>query len=88
MQSVFETLTSALFHVNKIASIDELRGGPRRYVHDENHQRIKLKRKGRSPVEYRTQALGHWFLTVQLLGGQFGRPQPRARHAEARRSAD
>ncbi|WP_156136120.1 IS3 family transposase, partial [Delftia sp. ZNC0008] len=29
----------------------------RRYIHYYNHQRIKLKLKGLSPVQYRTQAL-------------------------------
>ncbi|HVI53684.1 MAG TPA: IS3 family transposase, partial [Luteibacter sp.] len=32
--------------------------GIRRYIHYYNHDRIKLKLKGLSPVQYRTQASG------------------------------
>ncbi|KAA9167129.1 IS3 family transposase, partial [Delftia sp. BR1] len=39
------------------ASVQELQRGLRRYIHYYNHQRIKLKLKGLSPVQYRTQAL-------------------------------
>jgi putative transposase len=58
MESFFGTLKSEFFHLNKFASVEELRSGLRRYIHYYNHQRIKLKLKGLSPVQYRTQALG------------------------------
>lgn len=56
MESFFGTLKSEFFHLNKFASVDELQAGLRDYIHYYNHQRIKLKLKGLSPVEYRTQA--------------------------------
>lgn len=58
MESFFGTLKSEFFYLNKFTSIDELRGGLRRYIRYYNHERIKLKLKGLSPVQYRTQALG------------------------------
>ncbi|KAA9179054.1 IS3 family transposase, partial [Delftia sp. BR1] len=53
----FGTLKSEFFYLNKFASVQELQRGLRRYIHYYNHQRIKLKLKGLSPVQYRTQAL-------------------------------
>ena len=58
MESFFGTLKSEFFYLNKFANLDELQAGLRRYIHYYNHQRIKLKLKGLSPVQYRTQALG------------------------------
>ena len=40
-------------YLNKFANIEQLQHGLHRY----NHHRIKLKLKGLSPVQYRTQAL-------------------------------
>ncbi len=57
MESFFGTLKSEFFYLNKFANVDELHAGLRRYIHYYNHQRIKLKLKGLSPVLYRTQAL-------------------------------
>ena len=57
MESFFGTLKSEFFYLNKFASVQELQRGLRRYIHYYNHQRIKLKLKGLSPVQYRTQAL-------------------------------
>lgn len=59
MESFFGTLKSEFFYLNKFTSIDELRQGIRRYIRYYNHARIKAKLKGLSPVQYRTQALGH-----------------------------
>lgn len=59
MESFFGTLKSEFFYLNKFASIEELRAGLRRYIHYYNHERIKLKLKGLSPVQYRSQALTH-----------------------------
>ncbi len=57
MESFFGTLKSEFFHLKRFASIDELQAGIRQYIHYYNHERIKLKLKGLSPVMYRTQAL-------------------------------
>ena len=58
MESFFGTLKSELFHLNRFASVAELKDGLRRYIHYYNHERIKLKLNGLSPVEYRLQASG------------------------------
>ena len=57
MESFFGTLKSEFFYLNKFANIDELRAGLRSYIHYYNHQRLKLKLNGLSPVQYRIQAL-------------------------------
>jgi putative transposase len=57
MESFFATLKTEFFYLNKFSSIDELRGGLKKYIHYYNHDRIKLKLKGLSPVQYRTQPL-------------------------------
>ena len=56
MESFFGTLKSEFFYLHKFANIDDLQVGLRRYIRYYNHQRIKLKLKGLSPVQYRTQA--------------------------------
>lgn len=55
MESFFATLKSEFFHPNRFQNLDELRKGIQGYVHYYNHERIKLKLKGLSPVQYRTQ---------------------------------
>ncbi|RWX26807.1 IS3 family transposase, partial [Rhizobium leguminosarum] len=57
MESFFATLKSELFHPNRFVSIKSLKDGIDDYIHYYNHQRIKLKLKGLSPVQYRTQPL-------------------------------
>ena len=57
MESFFGTLKSEFFYLNEFASIEQLQHGLHRYIHYYNHHRIKLKLKGLSPVQYRTQAL-------------------------------
>lgn len=57
MESFFGTLKSEFFYLNKFADIEDLKTGLRRYIHYYNHQRIKLKLNGLSPVQYRTQAM-------------------------------
>lgn len=57
MESFFGTLKSEFFYLNRFASIDELQAGLKRYIRYYNHERIKLKLKGLSPVQYRTQPL-------------------------------
>lgn len=55
MESFFGTLKSEFFYLNKFASIEQLQHGLRSYIHYYNHDRIKTKLKGLSPVQYRTQ---------------------------------
>ena len=55
MESFFGTLKAEFYHLNQFRDLDELRVGLRRYIHYYNHDRIKLKLGGLSPVEYRTQ---------------------------------
>jgi putative transposase len=57
MESFFAVLKSEFFYLNKFESVDELRSGLADYIYYYNHDRIKLKLKGLSPVQYRTQAL-------------------------------
>lgn len=54
MESFFGTLKSEFYHLNKFRDLDELQAGLKRYIHYYNHDRIKLKLGGLSPVEYRT----------------------------------
>ena len=58
MESFFGTLKSEFFNLTRIDTIDQLKEGIRRYIHYYNHDRIKLKLKGLSPVEYRAEAFG------------------------------
>jgi putative transposase len=57
MESFFGVLKSEFFYLNKFNSVDALRDGLSDYIHYYNHDRIKLKLKGLSPVQYRTQPL-------------------------------
>ncbi|TWI39936.1 putative transposase [Pseudoduganella flava] len=57
MESFFGVLKSEFFYLNKFDSVDTLRAGLVDYIHYYNHERIKLKLKGLSPVHYRTQPL-------------------------------
>ena len=53
MESFFGTLKSEFFHLNKFSSLEELETGIDDYIRYYNHDRIKLKLKGLSPVDYR-----------------------------------
>lgn len=55
MESFFGTLKSEFFHLNKFTSIEQLQAGLADYIHYYNHDRIKMKLGGLSPVQYRTQ---------------------------------
>lgn len=57
MESFFGTLKSEFFYLNRFDCIEQLQVGIRQYIHYYNHDRIKLKLKGLSPVQYRTQSL-------------------------------
>ena len=57
MESFFAVLKTEFFYLNKFTSVEELQRGIKKYIHYYNHDRIKLKLKGLSPVQYRTQFL-------------------------------
>ncbi len=56
----FELVNSMLkcFKQQRFTCVEQLRKTLERYIHYYNHERIKLKLKGLSPVQYRTQSLG------------------------------
>ena len=55
MESFFGTLKSEFFYLNRFESVDELKAGLDKYIRYYNHDRIKLKLNGLSPVKYRAQ---------------------------------
>jgi putative transposase len=57
MESFFGTLKAEFFYLNEFDSVEQLQAGLRQYIHYYNHERIRLKLKGLSPVQYRTQPL-------------------------------
>lgn len=57
MESFFAVLKTEFFYLNKFANIEELEVGISDYIHYYNHDRIKLKLGGLSPVQFRTQRL-------------------------------
>ena len=58
MENFFGTLKSECFYLREFRSVSALRKAVEDYIHYYNNERISLKLKGLSPVEYRTQALG------------------------------
>lgn len=56
-ESFFGTLKSELYHLQKWQSVEQLEKAIDKYIYYYNHERIKLKLKGLSPVQYRTQAI-------------------------------
>jgi putative transposase len=56
MESFFATLKSELFYLQKFTSYQALEQAIIEYLDYYNNDRIKLKLKGLSPVQYRTQA--------------------------------
>ncbi|UAY94532.1 IS3 family transposase [Dickeya dadantii] len=57
IENFFGTLKSECFYPGQFCSIEELKQAIQDYIHYYNNERISLKLKGLSPVEYRTQAL-------------------------------
>ena len=57
MESFFATLKSEFFYLNHFENVESLRSGVETYISYYNNDRIKLKLKGLSPVQYRTQPL-------------------------------
>ncbi|MGU7776413.1 IS3 family transposase [Burkholderia sp. MR1-5-21] len=58
MESFFGTLKSECYKGHRFTCVEHLRDTLDHYIHYYNHERIKLKLKGLSPVQYRTQPLG------------------------------
>jgi transposase InsO family protein len=56
MESFFGVLKSELYHLNKFTSFEHLEAELAKYIHYYNHDRIKMKLGGMSPVQYRTWA--------------------------------
>jgi putative transposase len=59
MESFFGTLKSEFFYLNKFRNLDELQAGIKEYIHYYNHDRIKLRLRGLSPVQYRMKYKQH-----------------------------
>ncbi len=57
MESFFATLKSELFYPGDFQTVESLNEAIEDYIDYYNHRRIKLKLKGLSPVQYRTQPL-------------------------------
>lgn len=57
MESFFGILKSECFYGEEFNSIEELEQTVNEYIHYYNHERIKVKLKGLSPVQYRNQSL-------------------------------
>lgn len=55
MESFFAVLKTEFFYLNKFTSVEQLERGIKEYIHYYNNDRIKLKLKGLSPVQYRNQ---------------------------------
>lgn len=59
MESFFGTLKSEFFYLKKFLSIGELQAGLKDYIRYYNNDRIKLRLRGLSPVEYRKKYKHH-----------------------------
>jgi len=57
MESFFAVLKSEFYHLNKFSSVEQLVSGLKQYINYYNHDRIKIKLNGLSPVQYRAQAV-------------------------------
>jgi putative transposase len=60
MESFFGTLKSEFFYLKRFENVEELNAGLDDYISYYNHDRIKSKLGGLSPVEFRTQSVGIW----------------------------
>jgi putative transposase len=57
IENFFGLLKTEFFHGHRFADVETFITKLKAYIHYYNHERIKVKLKGLSPVEYRTQAL-------------------------------
>ena len=58
IENFFGLLKTECFHKQKFTSVDHLACVIKEYIHYYNNERIKLKLKGLSPVQYRIQSFG------------------------------
>ena len=54
MENFFGLMKTELLYLHDWSSVDEFEKELRSYIHYYNHDRIKLRLKGKSPVQYRT----------------------------------
>jgi transposase InsO family protein len=54
MENFFGIMKSELQYLQKFSDMDDLKKQLKKYIHYYNNDRIKLKLKGKSPVQYRT----------------------------------
>lgn len=59
IESFFATLKSEFFYLGHFDSIESFRKGVEDYINYYNNDRIRMKLKGLSPVQYRTQFSNH-----------------------------
>ena len=57
MENWFGIMKSEFFYQKKFADVQSFKAELKEYIHYYNHDRIKQKLKGLSPVQYRTQSL-------------------------------
>ena len=57
MENWFGIMKTEFFYQQKFETVEVFKKGLREYIHYYNHDRIKQKLKGLSPVQYRTQSL-------------------------------
>ena len=57
MENWFGMMKTEFFHQKKFDDVGSFKAGLKEYIHYYNHDRIKQKLKGLSPVNYRTQSL-------------------------------
>lgn len=57
MENWFGIMKTEFFYGKKFESVESFKKGLKEYIHYYNHDRIKQKLKGLSPVNYRTQSL-------------------------------
>ena len=57
MENWFGIMKSEFFYQEKFETVESFKQGLHEYIHYYNHDRIKQKLKGLSPVQYRTQSL-------------------------------
>ena len=59
MESFFALLKTEFFYLNKFVTVESLEKGISEYIDYYNHDRIKMKLNGLSPILYRTQPSHH-----------------------------
>ena len=57
MESLFDTLKPERYYLQKWETVEQLKKAIDNYIYSYNHERARVKLKGLSSVQYRTQAL-------------------------------